>query len=259
MSLINEALKRASDAQSQAAQRPRGPKGVEDLPVPMTPVVARERPAWLPVVGIGLVVVLLLGASGFFFVQWWKERKAYQPYATEDIDENGQPRTNEVAKAVPPKVTPTQTAKVHVTPPPAVTNPPVTVKTNVTSPPEPPKTNLPPVIVVVTNPIVVPPPPQPTNLPPQVILTNAPPPPKPPTPPEPPKIVIPPVTKGLTAEFPELKLHGIVTGKKKTFAVVNGKTLSVGDRVEGVILVRIGTDSVTLEKDGVRREFFLLR
>jgi hypothetical protein len=300
MSLINDALKRASESQAQAATRPRGPKGVEDLPVPMTPVSARERPAWVPVVGIGLLIVALLGASGFFFAKWWKERKAWQPYATEDIDENGMPRTNATAKVAAPKAPSTQVAKAPVTPAPAGTNPPVVAKAPVTPPapaPEPPKTNPPTVSVA----IVTPAPPPTTPEPPAPKATNpvanvpTPPPAKQPDPvvPAPPPVsppamakvetnpahanpppvkpappAVPPDTtkkgddhaaKVAAVEFPELKLQGISRRKNKTFAVLNGKTLSLGDRIDGVILLKIDTDSVIVEKGGARRELFLLR
>lgn len=288
MSLINDALKRASESQAQAATRPRGPKGVEDLPVPMTPVAARERPAWVPVVGIGLVIVALLGASGFFFAKWWKERKAWQPYATEDIDENGLPRTNATAKAASPKA--------PVAPVPAGTNPPVVTKAPVAPPtpvPEPSKTNQPTAIVAVVTP--APPPPTPEPLTPKatnpVVNVPTPPPAKQPDPvvPAPPPVSPPAMTKTETTpapaapppvkpvppdpakkgddqaakvaavEFPELKLQGISRRKNKTYAVLNGKTLSAGDRIEGVILLKIDTDSVIVEKGGARRELFLLR
>lgn len=279
MSLINDALKRASESQAQAATRPRGPKGVEDLPVPMTPVAARERPAWLPVAGIGLLIVALLGASGFFFAKWWKERKAWQPYAETPPDDS--PKTNAVANAKPPpdtKQTPIATKNPPVTPP-AATNP--VVKTNVevaiaTPPkppviPEPPKTTNPPVALnpppkqpdtVVPTPPVTPPPT--TNSPPVAMVeTNAvviAPPIKPPP-------VVPPDTtkkgddhaKSPAEDFPELKLQGIVRGKKKTTVIVNGKTLSLGDRIEGAFLLKIDQESVTFEKGSLRRELFLLR
>ena len=274
MSLINEALKRASEAQNQAQARPRGPKGVEDLPVPMMPARSHERPSWLPVAGVALLIVGLLGASGFFFAQWWKERKAWQPYATEDVDEDGQPITNLVAKAEPPKVTPPVPAKVPVTTAPTPTNSPVPPPT---PPPELPKTNpplvaggvpppvTPPIFIqpapppakfVTANPNITSPVPSPVPSP-QVdpvtkaVTTNAPP---PPTPPTSPKFVAAP-----SGEFPDLKLQGISRGKKKTFVTINGKTLSLGERIEGVTLLKIDADSVTVEKDGAKRELFLLR
>ncbi|MBI5799236.1 MAG: hypothetical protein HZA92_00710 [Verrucomicrobia bacterium] len=282
MSLINDALKRASEAQAQAQARPRGPKGVQDLPVPMLPAPSRERRAWVPVMGIGLVVVALLAASGFFFVQWWEKRQSWQPYAAEDLDEDGQPKTNLVAKAEPPKVTRPSAGKPPVTPAPAATNPTPAVKIAVnppTPPPEPPKTNIPPVAVVpvvpppqpvameppapkATNPVVSVAlnPPAPPAVPPPVAATatNSNPPAPTPAPVLPKKSESHP-TQVASVEFPDLKLQGISRGKKKTFATVNGKTVSLGDRIEGVMLVKIDVDSVTVEKSGARRELFLLR
>lgn len=302
MSLINDALKRAAEAQNQAqAQpqpRPRGPKGVEDLPVPMTPVAGRERPAWLPVAGIGLLIVALLGTSGFFFSKWWKERKAWQPYATEDIDENGLPRTNATARVESPKPPPTKVATATVTS--AATNSPAATKAAAAPPtpsPEPPKTNFQPSVVATvtptppsslpepatpktTNPAVVVIPPA-TAKPPGPLVPSPPPGTPPatakvetnPAPANPPPIkpvppVVPPnmskkpdehAARIAAVEFPELKLQGISRRKNKTFAVINGKTLSAGDRIEGVILLKIDTDSVIVEKGGARRELFLLR
>lgn len=282
MSLINDALKRASEAQGQAAQRPRGPKGVEDLPVPMTPVATRERPAWLPIAGISLLVVALLGASGFFFSKWWKERQAWQPYAEtpeDDGETNAAPRVTsppvQVAKKTdlvtppPPKITATNPPPKAATPPtPAPTNPPAPVAVTPKPPPVPAATN--PVVVAapaMTNPppaAVVPvpvPPPAVTNpppaTPPVVAVT--------PTNPPPPVVIPPPktpgdaVTKVASVEFPEIKLQGIIRAKKKVSAVVNGKTLTLGDRLEGAFLLKIDTESVTFEKGSVKREFFLLR
>lgn len=287
MSLINDALKRASEAQGQAAQRPRGPKGVEDLPVPMTPVATRERPAWLPIAGISVLVVALLGASGFFFSKWWKERQAWQPYVETPEDDDG---TNAMAKAKSP---PVQVAKKtdSVTPPskPTATNPPSKVATSpIPAPANPPApvavTPKPPPVPAATNPVVAAAPAM-TNPPPVVVVpVPAPPPaatnPPPVTPPavamaptNPPPVVIPPaktpgdtakktddpVTKVASVEFPEIKLQGIIRAKKKVSAVVNGKTLSLGDRIEGAFLLKIDTESVTFEKGSVKREFFLLR
>lgn len=267
MSLINDALKRAAEsqgqAQVQAQSRPRGPKGVEDLPVPMTPVAARERPAWLPVVGIALVIIALLGASGFFFAKWWKERKAWQPYAETPPDDD--PATNAVANAKAPPDTKQAKSNTKLPPvtPPASTNP--VVKTNVevavipptklvTPEPLPPKATNP--VVVVNPPPVTPP----TNPPPVVkVETNA-------------VVVVQPVNpppdttkkgddhaKTAAVEFPELKLQGIIRGKKKTTAIVNGKMLSLGDRIEGAFLLKIEQESVTFEKGSARKELFLLR
>jgi hypothetical protein len=124
----------------------------------------------------------------------------------------------------------------------------------------------------VTNPPVVPapvPPPAATNppvVPPAVVAmaeTNPPPPLVIPPPVKPPadtaKKPDEPPAKVASVEFPELKLQGISRRKNKTYAVVNGKTLTLGDRIEGAFLLKIDQESVTFEKGSVRREFFLLR
>ena len=168
------------------------------------------------------------------------------------------PITNLVAVAEPPKVTPPLPAQGTNATEPTATNPPPTVKIDL-NPPNAPMvaTVVPPVPVIATNPVVLAPIPQPPipipppNLePPAVTMTNAPPVPKP---------VVPPVVQPTTVEFPELKLQGISRGKKKTFVTINGKTVSLGDRIEGVTLLKIDADSVTVEKDGAKRELFLLR
>lgn len=281
MSLINDALKRASEAQAQAQTRPRGPKGIDDLPAPMTPVAARERPAWLPVVGIGLVVLALLAASGYFFAQWWKERKAWQPYVETPED----PPTNAVAHTKPP---------AELKPPPPVAQPPVVTLPTTTNPPaktnvevavippiKPAPTNLPPtlatnpvVVVLATNPPPIRPPatnPVPVVLPNPIpppatntavaVVTNPPPPVPSATTNAAPAVVPPPKRTNDVAliEFPDLKLQGISRGKKKTFVTVNGKTLQLGDRIEGAFLLKIEQESVIFEKGSVKKELFLLR
>lgn len=267
MSLINDALKRASEAQGQAQTRPRGPKGIEDLPVPMTPVSARERPAWVPVAGISLIIAALLGASGFFFAKWWKERQAWQPYAETPEDEAA---TNAAPGAKPPPdARPTQVATRVPIVAPATTNPPVGTNAEVTivpptkpvAPEPPPAKATNPVVAIVTPPARPPDPvipPTVVNPPPETKVETHPvevvPPVKPTPPPHPGNL-----KKGDAVEFPELKLQGISRGKKKTFATVNGKTLALGDRIEGALLLKIETDSVIFEKGGARRELFLLR
>ena len=281
MSLINDALKRAAEAQGQAQApahpRARGPKGIEDLPVPMTPVATRERPAWLPAAGIGLLVVILLSASGFFFAKWWKERQSWQPYAETPPDPD--PATDSVAKSKPPPDTKQARVATKAPPvtPPAATSPPV--KTNVAvvavapqpkpvTPEPPPPKPAPPTVSVAVNP----PPKQPDVPTPAPVVKPEPPPVSPPATPPPkveanPVVVIPPPptpkkpdsVKVAAVQFPELKLQGIIRGKKKITAIVNGKTLSVGDRIEGASLLKIDLESVTFEKGIERRELFLLR
>ncbi len=294
MSLINDALKRASEAQVQTTPRPRGPKGVEDRPVPMVPAATRERPAWLPIVAISLLVLALLSASGFFFAKWWKERQAWQPYAETPEDDSATnnaagPRPAQIAKKTDP-VAPAPQKVTSTNPPPPAVTPPTLTPTNpapAVNVPSPPPVSLPPaptmtnpavaVVPAVTGlpPVVAPPAVAPPAVaPPAVaaIVTN--PPPIVPAvvtkvEPTPPPVVIPPPastgkttdgsTKVAAVDFPDIKLQGIIRAKKKTSAIVNGKTLSLGDRLDGAFLLKIDQESVTFEKGSVRREFYLLR
>jgi len=128
-------------------------------------------------------------------------------------------------------------------------------------------------VVVITPPVNPPVTSPPTNPPPATVVqvamntsTNPPPQPTPPTirvPPTPPldtkKKAEPPVPAVVEVQFPELKLQGIIKGKKKVTALVNGKTISLGDRIEGATLTQIENESVVFEKSGTRRELFLLR
>ncbi len=288
MSLINDALKRAADAQNQAQPpsspasggRHRGPKGVADLPAPMVPAATQERPAWLPIIGIGLLVLILLVASGFFFSKWWRERQGSPPVAETPkalAPTNSTPATTPVQVAS--KTVPTDSAKTNA----AVTNLPP----KVVVPPAPPVVTNPPSPAVVPqpNPVTIPPAPSPTNAatnstptnPPPAGGTPAPVPPAPVAPATlvkadaklpPPATPVPapsakkpedPAAKVAAVEFPDLKLQGIIRGKKKISVIVNGKTLSLGDRIEGAFLLKIDQESVTFEKGSVKREFFLLR
>ncbi len=254
MSLINDALKRATEAQNETAQRPRAPKGVEASPAPMTPTAACERPKWLPVLGVGLLIATLLGASGFFFANWWKQRQDWKPFAetpSKDI-----PTANTAAKGTPPP-DPKQTRIAAKEPPapnlPTVPKPVVTAA--ILPPPKPPDVVAPPPVVPPPSPlpIVAAVEKNPAPAPPHAIK------PSPQVTPDTSKKVDPPVTQVPAVEFPDLKLQGISRGKNKTFVTVNGKTLALGDHIQGVTLLKIDADSVTVEKSGAKRELFLLR
>lgn len=310
MSLINEALKRASEAQAAdqppgaAPPRSRAPKGVADLPMPMLPTAAPARSEWLPVVGIGLVIFLLLTTSGFFFWKWWEERKAWQPYAETQPDPEDpakqplikptlvstSPPPVTVSKAPKPPLVATNAPSANL-PPTVIARPtvpatnPVPVIPPVTPVPVPPavaavkpptvSTSAPPVAVVPPTVVPAPPAVSPpvTNPPPTAVVqvamntgTNAPPQPAPPpirVPPTPTldskKKADPPAPSVAEVEFPDLKLQGMIKGKKKVTVLVNGKTITLGDRIEGATLTRIENESVVFEKSGARRELFLLR
>lgn len=281
MSLINDALKRAREAQMQASEqpsggapaRPRAPKGVNDLPVPMMPVATPARSEWLPVVGIGLAIFVLLTASGFFFWKWWEERRAWQPYAETPPDPEPEIPKPALIRPTVIKTSPPPAVVVQVPAPVTATNPPVAR----VRPPVP-ATNPVPVIPLVTPvvpptvavvppvvpPVVTPIPPV-TPVPPPVVPVIASTATNPPTVIRVPPVVpldtkkLPPTVQVAEVQFPDLKLQGIIIGKKKITALVNGKTIMLGDRIEGASLVAIASESVIFEKSGARRELFLLR
>ena len=62
-----------------------------------------------------------------------------------------------------------------------------------------------------------------------------------------------PVTTPPVETFPQVKLQGIIYSKNAPSAVVNGKTLFVGGSVKGARVTKIEQDSVTLEWKGETR------
>jgi hypothetical protein len=53
-----------------------------------------------------------------------------------------------------------------------------------------------------------------------------------------------------TAAFPPLLLQGVTFQEKASSVLINGKTFFLGDRVHGAKLVKITSNSATLEMDG---------
>jgi hypothetical protein len=88
MSLINDALKRAADAQkrNEPAPRARGraPKGPEAVGPPMEPVVQRlgrrNDSMFSTEFGMIMLVGLLLLISSYFFYKWWEDRNRFRPH-----------------------------------------------------------------------------------------------------------------------------------------------------------------------------------
>ncbi len=249
MSLINDALKRASEAQKQqASPGPRGPKGPEALPPPVSAVGPRSRQPFMPAVGLGAVVVVLFSLSIFFFYKYW------QGNAEPDVPEGMDMLESRIISEAdyndfPPGQGPVRVAKA-TTPPTPSTSP----KSNsvVTTPA--PVTNA---VVSVTPPR---PPVQPKTTPSpksvQVAITN---PIEPPAPDVRRPAVKPPATGDATAEFPELRLQGIIFRRKNPSAFINGKTLYVGDLIGSAELIEIDIQFVMFELGGERKKLFLLR
>ncbi|HHY84159.1 MAG TPA: general secretion pathway protein GspB [Verrucomicrobia bacterium] len=78
--------------------------------------------------------------------------------------------------------------------------------------------------------------------PPPVVQKSEPPPPPPPAPP---------------LEFPTLRVRGLVCNGDRSSAVINGRTVQVGEVIEGVTLVAVEEDSITVELQGQRKTITL--
>ena len=290
MSLINDALKRASEAEKRRAGiRPgarRGPKGPEALGPPIEPVKKRgpdlmSQPSfWMAMFTITLVLV-----SGAFFYTWWTARtprfKLHVPEGKDPLEmmivSKPKPKVGEAAPIVVK-----QDGKVIGIPDLKGDTNAVSATNSIVLGPE---TNAiaPPVLVSNAPPVAVPDTRAPlANVEPvkpdAVVATNAPTILKPTglpsmgnadvTPSEtvdvapdmlPGGIVEPKPKPDKIEPFPEISLKGIVIMKDKATAFVNGKTMKVGEHVGGAELVEIGIEYVKFKRAGEVRQFYLLR
>ena len=75
-------------------------------------------------------------------------------------------------------------------------------------------------------------------------------------PPPPPKKVVPkppepePVVVKIPAVFPKLKMQGVIFRETRPFAIINGQSYTVGDRLGDVLVKSIDRASVILELQG---------
>jgi hypothetical protein len=192
MSLINDALKRASQSDRNRA-RPTEPR------VSMQPV-AERRGTSLPLV-LGGAVVLALGLAGWCFAQWWNASHPPAPAKLEPV------------AAVAPKPAPAPAPVVHEVIPP----PPAPAPTPLVAAPAP---------AQVATPV-----PQPAP---------------------------PPPAKPVVAAWPaNLKLMGIFFNEANPRALINGKTLVVGDQIEGIRVSKIERERVTMEWNGQVKELII--
>lgn len=265
MSLINDALKRAHEAQKR--QAPTGPLGA-----PLQPAEPPRRPGGA---GAGsflvpVILILLLGLSFWLIRGWWISRRPA-----------GAPAVAAAPQILPEP--PRPTAAVPVIPLPSRPEPPVApvpspapapVKPKeVAKAPTPPRSG----IVVNTNVVV-------RELPVAVVPANpARPSPAPAVEPAPAAASVavagiatdPPVPVTLPAApsgepvsggvpplpaapaFPELKLQGIFYRKDAPEALISGKSVRVGGKVKEARVTAIERTSVTLEFGGQRRTLSL--
>ncbi|HVY70753.1 MAG TPA: hypothetical protein VHH73_12555 [Verrucomicrobiae bacterium] len=258
MSLINDGLKRAKQAQ---AKRPATPApGVK-----LEPVAGLERrPNWLAWVA-PLVIVLLLCGGSWMIWRAWKGKaappvevaRANVPEKTpapapppaavtvarkvEASSEAAKPKlnisTNLVTRVIPaPETKPVASAEAPARPPtekpaPSPIVPPPTATTTAASPPEPTQTTT-AVPATTTSRVVT-----------EVAA------PKPPAP--------APQSIRTANDFPILKLQGIFYRRSHPSVLINGKTLFVGDEILEAKVGKIERQSVTVEWQGQTKTLYL--
>jgi hypothetical protein len=222
MSLINEALRRAN--QQKPASAPSSHSGV-----PLQPVDYRGRPESSRSLLLIPVLIVLCGLSGWFF---WS--------ASKTTHEGAAPR-HALAAQAPPEIAPASQRGERLTANAPAKKNEVAIQVN---------TNL----VVRTNFIVQAPSPAPPASP-VMTVTSAPP------------VLAGTVTEMVTTEktkplpvdarpsvspaaFPKLKLQGIYFRRTNPSVLINGRTLFVGDRVDGARVVNVDRQTVTMEFSG---------
>jgi hypothetical protein len=187
MSMINDALKRAKQAQTQAPEVPR-PEQLELRPVESFQTAGRGN-------GVIVPVVLAFGALLVMFFAWkWVGRPQSAPpieaRAQTSKPLSGSEAAQPAASAAPQLPAPAPALPAE----PAVTNTPVAAVT----PPAP--------------------------------ATNA----------------VAAVEEAVAPRVVGLKLQGVVCNKSRSSAMVNGKTLFVGDRILDYRLVAVTPETATL-------------
>ena len=227
MSLINDALKRAQEQKQRTAEAPK-------LSAPLQPVERLRRPSRTPQFLIP-VVFAVIACAGVALMWFWWQGKSKAPVP---------PANGNVAVVTPVAPPPAVTPKPVVTPIPSVIvqmPQPVAPKPvpAINTPPTPPP-NVAPTPVVA--PVVTPSPPVAEKPAPNVVAV-AEPAPQPTVTPQPPAPAPPPT-------FPDLRLQGIFYRPSNPSALINSKTVFVGDEIAGVKVVAIERTGVKVELDG---------
>lgn len=228
MSLINDALKRASKTQQEQRSTSVPPltKDAEFIPAPARAPIKDGFP-----VAALVIIFIAVFAGGIWFFWQWSHGKKEEPKTvavTAPIQQ---------AQPTPVAVKPVQSKPVS-TPPQAVVA--VTPKSSV-------KTNSP----LLAKPVEKQPAP--------IVLTS----PKHVDEPRP-KAAQPVVekvelvaSKASVTMFPTLKLQGIFFRLSNPSAMIDGKQVFVGEKVQGAKVIKIERQSVTLEFDGQTKELSL--
>jgi hypothetical protein len=252
MSLINDALKRANEAQKNRPTA--GPLGAPLQPADAP--IRRGNPGtnWSAVLVPAIVVVLL--ALSFWFIRSGLQNKPAQQPIVAVTAPVPQPAPVAAPAPVAPVPAPPPVAKAPEKAAPFVSKSGIKVNT------EPVVRELPPEPVFTPTPVKIEvPPPEPapavvvapvTKTEPTVVVAPVTPAPTP----QPPVTKLEPVAPPKPV-FPELKLQGIFYRLNNPSALISGKNVRVGDVVQGVKVTAIERASVTLEFKGERREMTL--
>ena len=241
MSLINEALKRANQAQQTATPAAATPAKTEPQ---MRPVEHKKSSPMPMLLGIAMVVCLLGG--GLLVWKGAQQKPAAVPASITPVV--GDAKTAPVA---PAPVAPVEAPKAIAAVEPAVSKavPVVEIPSEKpavasTAPVKASATEMKPVqsqSVPATAPVEAP---EKSRVlagepdPNQTVAASTP---------------ATPVTTPPVETFPQVKLQGIFYSKSAPSAVVNGKTLLVGGSIKGARVTKIEQDSVTLEWKGETR------
>lgn len=277
MSLINDALKRAAEAdkqRSQGARRTgsRGPKGPEALAPAIQPEALQPAPQrrleflLSKTFGLVMLIVVLSCVGAFFIHSWWTsssqtaqqilpavtgspegmivktEEDETDPIVVEG-NESGEQIEKKPQESEPVTPSKVQTnGRVALVP---ALSPTVAVK-----PPEQPVVDR---AAKGSNSVVLPNPPAPkvasTNLIARVPIK--------PTPSAPVRIEKAPPKKASEVKFPEISVGGIIIKKNSATAYINGKMLNIGSTIDGAELVEISLHYVTFKMNGAEMKFFI--
>lgn len=261
MSLINDALKRANEAQKKRPTS--GPLGA-----PLRPAEA-QKSSLLPAMILPVILLALLGGGFWLISAWWKSRA----HTTEVVAVNTPSAPAKVTPAMPNPPVPQPVHPAEVKQPTAVASSPnIPPQPIVVAKPPPPT----PKVVAsaptpAPTPVVTPPAPKPVPAevkPKPVDVAVVTPPTPAPTQPEPrveekttvtpapaPTPVVAATPPPPKPEFPTLKLQGIFYRRTNPSALISGKTVFVGEKVQGAKVIEIDRQSVTLEFQGEKKTY----
>ncbi len=253
MSLINDALKRASQSSKQ------NPPGKGPTPgSPLQPVVGgrpRKVKINFAVLAISLLVILVLGGATWGFMSWRKHSKTAPKNASASKQpEKAGTATNTAAQTPRTPSGSNQTAAAEPSQPVSQTprsTPAASPSTPQTEKPASASTPAKPQPATPTQTVSVKPQ-KPASADPGSTATPAAAPPSTPRT-DPPKGGIPTAAK----VFPAIKLQGIAFRIKNPSVLINGKVLELGEELDGVVVKKIERNSVTLEWSGQTKVFSL--